>query len=242
MSKFESGHPDEGALLRYLDGESSSGEARQVERHLKSCWQCRAEAEGLEKAVADCVEYRKSLLAKHLPDVPQPWADLDGEFARIDAETRESWVARLARPWFAGGGWRWAAAAVAAAALIVAIFVELRKTPSVQAAALLNKAVGIAQSRPKTAARVRIRTRNRQITRRGGPAGVLTVSEDGEESAAVVRALFVKARYDWDDPERALLQSLARRSGGKAGRSGNHFRSATPLGKTIFDPYGNANG
>ena len=196
MSKFDGGHPDEAALLRFLDGETPAGEARRVERHLKACWQCRAAADALETAVAECVEYRKSVLAKYLPEPPQPWAELGEGFARIDAEQPESVFTRMTRPWFGRLNWQLAATALAAAALVVGLFFELRKTPSVEAAALLNRAVGIAESRPTKTSRIRIRTRNHQITRSG--ASIVEAAAASDERA--VRDLFVRARYDWDDP------------------------------------------
>src|ERR1039458_2903770 len=116
MSKHEIGHPGEGRLLRYIDGELPAGEARQVQRHLEACWQCRSEIDELQETVARCVRYRQSVLDRHLPPPPLPWTDLYPEFARIDAaEARTGWLERLARPFARPMPWRWAAAGLAAA-------------------------------------------------------------------------------------------------------------------------------
>src|SRR5215468_1817647 len=100
MSNFEPRHPEEGWLLRYIDGELPGRKSRQLERHLEACWQCRAELEELKKAVADCVKYRQAV-QEHYPAPPQPWRDLGREFDRMDAErTRPpfTWWLRWAVP------------------------------------------------------------------------------------------------------------------------------------------------
>jgi Putative zinc-finger len=201
MSKHEIGHPGEGRLLRYIDGELPAGEARQVQRHLEACWQCRSEIDELQETVASCVRYRQSVLDRHLPPPPQPWADLYPEFARIDAaEARTGWLERLARPFARPMPWRWAAAGLAAAMVLGAVFLEFRKTPSVHAAELLQRAVAVARSQPKAGRHIRIRTKTQEITRVIGGAGVLAARTGREESAPAIQALFAAAHYDWDDP------------------------------------------
>ena len=69
-------HPEDGVLLRYLDGELPARKSRQVRGHLEACWQCRTAVEELEATVAGCVRYRKNVLQAHLPPPPAPWADL----------------------------------------------------------------------------------------------------------------------------------------------------------------------
>src|ERR1035438_3840153 len=82
MSNWPSGHPEEGLLLRSLDGELPARKARQVRKHLEACWQCRAEMESLEATVAECVRYRKQVLAGLLPEAPNAWQRLDRGFDR----------------------------------------------------------------------------------------------------------------------------------------------------------------
>ena len=96
MSSLQVHHPEDGLLLRYIDGELPARKVRQVARHLEACWQCRSEVEDLQVTVADCVRYRRNILQTHLPPPPSPWPDLYREFARVDASLREEpWLARL---------------------------------------------------------------------------------------------------------------------------------------------------
>ena len=73
MSSLGTHHPEDGLLLRYIDGELPARKMRQVARHLEACWQCRTEIEEFEGTVADCVRYRKNVLAEHLSAPPNPW-------------------------------------------------------------------------------------------------------------------------------------------------------------------------
>jgi hypothetical protein len=199
MSKYETGHPGEGCLLQYNDGELRSREARRVERHLEACWQCRAALDELRKTVADCVHYRQTVLDRYLPPPPRPWADLYEEFARVDAaEAEVGWAKRLARIFAAPRNWRWAAATLATAAILCAVYLEFRKAPSVHAAELLKKAVAIADAQPKAARHIRIRTRTHQIARLID-GGNLQSAHQGADAPAI-EALFAAAHYDWNDP------------------------------------------
>ena len=191
MSSLEMRHPEDGQLLRYLDGELPRRKARQVRQHLEACRQCRAELEELGNAAGDCVRYRQSVLGTCLPPPPDPWQDLSRGFQRIDASLeRESWVARLllVRP-----ALRWAVSGALALVVICAIVYQLRQAPSVQAAALLRKAVAAADSRPRAVRRIRIKTRTQQVTRvigAGQPAS----------GAPAIEQLFRSANYSWEDP------------------------------------------
>jgi hypothetical protein len=174
-------HPEDGQLLHYLDGELPSGESRRVRGHLEACWECRAAVEELEGAIAGCVAYRKNVLQAHLPPPPMPWADLTQGFARIDSEVGVgSWWARLAQALAAPPARRWALTAAGAMVLAAGLYYQLHETPSVQAAALLKRAVAVAANRPAPARQLRIRTsvRNR----------------------AVIPAMFREARYPAESP------------------------------------------
>jgi len=135
-------HPEEGLLLRYLDGELPGRKSRQVRGHLEACWQCRSAVEELEGAIAGCMEYRKEVLQGHLPPPPTPWADLTADFARIDSEVAaDGWGTRLGN-WLTGPRlqrFAWTAAAVGLVA--VGVYYQVLHTPSVQAATLLRRAV-----------------------------------------------------------------------------------------------------
>jgi hypothetical protein len=202
-------HLENGDLLRYLDGELPRRKARLVRQHLEACWQCRTELASLETTVADCVDYRKHVLGACLPAPPQPWKDLSrefdriGEFDPIDVELAgESLVARLIKAArlinlltlrAVKPPAKWAAACAALVVVAAIAFYQLRQTPSVQAAALLKRAVAVSESRPHTLRRVRITTPTRQITR------VIGVGL-GPSNQAELSAMFREAKYNFEDP------------------------------------------
>jgi hypothetical protein len=195
MSNLDMRHPDHGQLLLYVDGELSGRKARQIRTHLEACWQCRTELKALETTVADCVRYRKEVLAENLPPAPAQWKALD--FDRVEAElASQSLMARLA-------GWlsprqssplRWALSGAAVLALVFVAVNKLNETPNVQAAALLRKAVAITEARPHTAKRLRITTAKRQITR------VIYGTSSKFAGEDEIAAMFQAAHYDWNDP------------------------------------------
>lgn len=196
MSNWNTQHLDDGLALRYLDGELPARKARQVRRHLEACWQCRAELEAMEATVADCMKYRRQALAAHLPEPPNSWADLTRGFDRIDAElSAEPFWKRLTHipPSLA-----WSAATIAVAVLVCAVYYQLRETPAVQAAELLQRAVAAADARPAGPRRYRIRTSNQQVTR---TAGLSTAAKTAEAPMPpAIATLFAEAHYDAADP------------------------------------------
>ena len=195
MSSLGMRHPEEGQLLRYLDGELPGRKARQIRKHLEACWHCRAELEELQNTAGDCVRYRKNVLGTCLPPPPDPWQDLSRGFDRIDASLDgESLAARLARAMFLPRpAVPWAVTGAIAVAVVCTIVYQLRETPSVQAAALLKKAVAVADSRPRPARRIRISTASQQLTR------VIGAGQPASDAPAIER-LFRSANYNWDDP------------------------------------------
>jgi len=155
MSEFELRHPEGELLLPYLDGELPKAKVRQVERHLKACWQCRSELQNLQLTVGECVRYGQEGLRRALPEAPAPWSDLSREFDRIDAAARPA--PRTSRRFL-----RWALLGAASAALVAASFnfrlIESREpapgtgsTPT----PLANQPAGpISSPRPVTSPRV----------------------------------------------------------------------------------------
>ena len=206
MPNFVTQHPEEGVLLRYIDGELPGRKLRQVERHLKACWQCRTEVKELENTVAASVRYRQNVLQALLPEPPNPWPDLYPEFARIDSSASGGFprvarqlAARLVAFLGSAGVRRWAAAGAAASAMVCVIWYQFRETPPVEAAALLKRAVVAAEAQPMPARRVQVRTRRQTFTRsiarrRTEPSAA------ADASAASLRARFEAAHYPWDDP------------------------------------------
>src|SRR5271157_4374913 len=195
MSNFAMRHPDDGLLLRYIDGELPGRKARQIQRHLEACWKCRTEIEELQATVADCVHYRKNVLEQHLPEPPQPWADLSREFDRIDASFAAEPFWKHAAAGFGNllprpQALRWSMAAAAALAVVFAIVYQLRETPSVQAAALLKRAVAVAAQHPQPVHRIRFRTRNLPVV----------LAAAGAALPPALTARFATAHYDSADP------------------------------------------
>ena len=223
MSNLDVRHPEDGLLLRYLDGELAGRKARQVRSHLEACWQCRAQVEELQSAIGECVRYRKEFLAPSLPPPPEPWRSLD--FARVEAElAQQSLFHRVARFFLPlrYGGLRWALSAAAALALCLVGVQQLRETPKVQAATLLQKAVRAAQSRPTAHQRLRITTRTGQMTRLVGVAYKPPARE------VEIARLFDAANYDWNDPLSA--KSFARWREGLA-----HYQDAVASKPNSYD-------
>jgi len=107
-----SNHPEQALLLRYIDGELPGRKSRAVQRHLEACWECRTELEELQQTVAECVRYRKQILAGALPAPPQEWRDMYKEFDRVDATAPR-------RRFFP---WRWGLAAATAALAVAGVF------------------------------------------------------------------------------------------------------------------------
>ena len=198
MSSFLGRHPEEGALLRYLEGELAARRAKRVERHLRTCAPCRSELAELQKTVGECVHYRRGVLGTLLPAPPNPWPDIYRGFAQVDeALAGEPLAVRLLRPFTRAGYGRWAVAGLAALAVSGVVFYQLRQTPSVQAAALLQRAVAVAQAGPRAQRHIRIRTRDRQMTRVvGAPGAAASV----EPAAQAIEARFAAAHFDWADP------------------------------------------
>lgn len=189
MSNSFTQHPGEELLLRYTDGELSPNEARQVEKHLEACWQCRTEIEELKATVAECMRYRKNAAAQ-LPAPPNPWSDLSRGFAEVDAAVPAgSFLGRIFSPL---GSLRWSLAAAVVLAVGFGVYYQLRETPSVQAAGLLKRAVAASVARPAhLVQRVRFRSATQQFVRAASGASPLPPAMESR---------FQAAHYDSTDP------------------------------------------
>ncbi len=196
MSSPNLRHPGDGTLLAYLDGELRRRPARKVQDHLKACWQCRAELEELQSSMNECVRYRKLVLLSSTPAPLAEWRSLD--FSRADAELAgESIAARLSR-WLSprhSAPLRWALSGALALALGLFLVRQLRETPRVEAAALLQKAVAASESRPHPARRLRILSSRGPMSRISGAASLRPAAAEIE-----IARHFEAARYDWNDP------------------------------------------
>lgn len=191
-------HMEDERLLRYADGELPAREARQVRTHLEACWECRAELEELQETVKECVRYRKSVLQEHLPPPPAPWADIYRQFEELDAVPAGSRWGRMARVLAFPA--RWVPAAIAAALVCGLVLYEWQDTPTVEAAALLRKAVAASGERPAVPRRVRLRTSRQQASRVIGGAPAAAVKASADPALDDIERMFERANYSWDDP------------------------------------------
>jgi hypothetical protein len=194
MSKPQIVHLEDEQLLRYADGESPARDAAAIRCHLEACWQCREQLEQLQNTVSECVRYRKNILQQHLPSPPAPWTDIYRGFGEIDASLAQaSFRERLARVLLAPvySARRWAAVAVTLMALSV-LYYRFGQAPPVQAAELLRKAIASADAHPGKPRQIRIRTKDRILTR--------TSSAADTDALSSLQVLFRAAHYDWDDP------------------------------------------
>src|SRR5262249_3027911 len=156
----------------------------------------------LQDTIGDCVNYRKDVLARHLPPPPAPWRDIYAGFAEIDAAFDQAGflnrMGRLLRtPMRSAARW----APVTAAILVVCLAVyRFRQTPSVQAAELLRKAVTAADARPARPRAIEIRTRDRRMIRPAGSIVQTAMNAADAEAMRQLQARFEAAHYDWTDP------------------------------------------
>ena len=197
MSRYDSVHPPAEQLLRYGDGELTGKESEQVRLHLEACWQCRAEHEEQQEAVAACMRYRR-VAAELAPAPPRPWFDIHVQMAVID----ESATAELARHSIFASIRAFFASpmrlAPAALTLVAAGWVTytLRYAPAVKAAELLSRAT-VAEAKIPKPRQIRVRTGNREITRLVAPKAVPAAALQDDAQLAT---LFRGAHYNWDDP------------------------------------------
>ena len=138
MNRFpQEAHPDQSDLLRWIDGELVSRDAREIERHVEACWDCRAAVEELKLTVADCVRYRKEFLSEAMPEPPQAWGNIYTAFARADAQDTPQRTGLLQYLRGTGSSLRWTVG-VATAALAVAGALYFGGTPSKKALPPVN--------------------------------------------------------------------------------------------------------
>jgi len=203
-------HPENEQILRYADGELPARAARKVRAHLNACWECRAQLQEIEETISDCVGYRNQVLKSHLPTPPAPWFDIYQKFTEMDASAEPVFFPSAERgasrtrglAWLITGPRRWALASAALVIVLAGIYYRFRQTPSIQAAELLRKAIAAADAQPHQelkARRIRIRTGNKSVTRFVGPLAPASNAADSDTLNSM-QAMFVTAKYDWQDP------------------------------------------
>jgi len=195
-------HPTDEQLLHFADGEMTARASDDIRGHLRACWQCRHELEEIEQTISECVRYRNIVLDTCLPSPPQPWFDIYPRLARIDElQIRQRWMTRILEPlaavWSRPRRW---VPAIAMIVMIAVVVQQFRQAPAVQAAELLRKAVAAVDSRPRTARRIRVRTRTQHLTRVIDGSGTSVSKSSDAGSLAGLESLFQAAHYSWEDP------------------------------------------
>jgi hypothetical protein len=180
---------DQTELIIYADGELRPSEAAAAEKHLSDCVECRAQMAQMRSDLDDFITRHRERKIAALRSGPR-WADLSGEFDRLDGRKPSAPLLRFP----AARGW----IGLAAAALIAALIWNLSTERTVSAAELLQKASTTPEdARP-----------NRRIIIKSGRQQFIRPARLGQEQSRAVakddvsqlRALFEQANFSWDDP------------------------------------------
>jgi hypothetical protein len=168
-------HVGDQRLQRFADGELEGANEEAVRRHIESCPVCARRLDEIGRAGAEYATYHSALKASD-PAPPRDWADLRPMLAAPPAQR---------------GRWRtWGAVAAAVVVAAAGLYYRMAGPAPVSAAELLRKAAAV--ELPKSPPR-RIRVRSAKgVTVR--PA-VLRADASGE-----IAALFLAARFSWEDP------------------------------------------
>ncbi|HYZ87375.1 MAG TPA: zf-HC2 domain-containing protein [Bryobacteraceae bacterium] len=187
-------HPDESRILRLLDGEIPESERVEVERHLSDCSECAEAMQQIESASALFKRRHQELTRAAVP--PMPWCDIREKLRQADTQVMSKTLLLPERPPEAVRIWWWGAAAAAVVgALLVA---GLPFGTKLNAAEVLSKAVSAEQAQPVARRHIRIKSGRFEYVR---PA-VLRTPEDAlkRRQPDPLRARFVSARFNWDNP------------------------------------------
>jgi hypothetical protein len=91
-------HLSEERLLLYVDGELAAEQKQEADRHLESCWQCRARYLDLQNTIRLIVEAHQRILIERRP--ADGWTGLARRIAQHETETGKTaphWLARYSR-------------------------------------------------------------------------------------------------------------------------------------------------
>jgi hypothetical protein len=181
---------DQTELLTYADGELHPSEAAAVEKHLAGCVECRLRMAQVRSDLDDVITRHRERKIAALRSGPA-WADLRGEFDRLDGKkaARRFLHFPAARTWIG----------VAAAGLIAALIWNISTERTVSAAELLGKA----SSRPddlQPNRRIVIKTGRQQFVRPARLGGVTLPRATAANDTSELRSLFERANFSWEDP------------------------------------------
>lgn len=182
-------HPGDDQLKSFWAGGLSPEALEQLIAHVDECQACESRLEAIEPAFS---QYRRAVQQVHArtPRTAQAETDLWNKMEEIEARRaprRKTW--RPARPHV------WISGLIVAAIALAVIALPRAGGPESRAESLLKQAAN--SGRQNTPGRrLRIRTRNASFYR---PA-VLRSAPAEERAEAAIRARFIEARYDWNDP------------------------------------------
>lgn len=197
--ELTSGHPPNGVLLLYLEGELEDRLAAAVEHHTRACWTCRTQCERMERGIRSFVDFHETA------EIPPPPAGRQAFLSRL----REQ--APVPTSGAAGCWFRWrrglvAAGGLSAAAMLALLVVSvLFPTHSVSAAQFLDRATRAAQathapgSKQRIVERIRIR-RGSQVLHSTVHYGVGVRQAISAPPPAEMQRALELARIDWRDP------------------------------------------
>jgi hypothetical protein len=132
------GHLTGEELLAYLDGEVPARRRRHIEQHLRQCWACRVQSEGIEQAIAHFIGRRNEQL-RRMPS-PGGWAGFEARLERARREAASAWpVSR----WWWRRDLRFSLATALASAAVLVIWLQLASAPKASASETLQRAVSV---------------------------------------------------------------------------------------------------
>ncbi len=209
-------HVGDEQLLALMDGELSRVQALRVQRHLESCWSCRARQGRLQGVIHGFVDYSNEVIA---PLQPPPPLGRDRFLAALDAEL----AVKSARRWFypfrllrtvyersMNPVFITVLVLVGAAAILTAVWHRAAGT-SMTAAEFFTKALQAEQVSQREAGvayqRVEIRSRRHIVERaiyRDLEQKRIAVQAKPSATEASIRSRLASAGVDWETPLSAL--------------------------------------
>jgi len=182
-------HPSDDQLRSFWTGGLSPEALERLITHVDSCPACESRLAAIEPAFS---QYRRSreLVRTRTPKSGGGETELWKKMEEIEAlrvSSRMTWRPARQHVWISG---------IIAAAIALAVFALPRTGgPELRAESLLKQAANSARQ-TTSGRRLRIRTRNASFYR---PAVLRSALAEKSEEAAI-RARFIEARYNWDDP------------------------------------------
>lgn len=177
-SRISDRHISDGELISFSDCEIESDRALEIEKHLKACAQCRARWSVLSSGAHSYEQFHEEVLKPALAVPQSRWPDL--RLAGAISPRRIFFM----RPAI------WAAVALAACLLVVMAYLQNTSEPH-RIAELLARA---SDAPAPVHRRIRVSVKGQTWSR---PALLARPSAPEMES---VQALFIRAKYNWDDP------------------------------------------